>query len=157
MKVEAALRCTNKIFFHIKSAEDYNGFHRLVLSGFPHTRQLKLDQFESRVLTEPTSDYDLVILSEIGISGSQTVNALKRYYLSSDLVEETAQKLVDKEKYYPIQLSQHITFKEKMRSFKNIHLFLLVTQRNPVKATRRNMCVIRLSREKYLFPRRAYY
>ncbi|MGX5529748.1 TOTE conflict system archaeo-eukaryotic primase domain-containing protein [Bacillus toyonensis] len=125
VKVDDTLGSTNKIFFHIKSAEDYNGFHRLVLSGFPHTRKLKLDQFVSRVLTESTSDSDLVILSEIGISGSQIVNALKRYYLSSNFSNYTAQQLIDKEKYYPLQLSQHTIFKEKMKSFKNIFLFFI--------------------------------
>ncbi|MEC0113380.1 hypothetical protein P4L15_09345, partial [Bacillus cereus] len=140
MKVEETIGNAKKIFFHIKSAEDYNGFHRLVLSGFPKIRQLRLDQFVSRVLTEPTTDYDLVILSEIGISGSQTVNALKRYYLSNNLTDETAQKLVDKEKYYPIQLSRHTAFKEKIKSFKNIRLFFIGYTEKSRKKLQEEIC-----------------
>lgn len=114
----------NNLFFHIKSAEDDNGFHRMT-SQFQSKRQLKLDEFVSRVLKENTSEYELVLLSEIGISGSQIINALKRYYLSGKLSEETRSNSINIEKYYPIKSEEHEFFKSKIKLFKKIHLVFI--------------------------------
>ncbi|WP_252183586.1 reverse transcriptase domain-containing protein [Rossellomorea vietnamensis] len=119
--IQEALKDKTKVFFHIKKAEDFNGFHRLITSNFPKTRELKLNQFVSRVLTEQTSDLELVILSEVGISGSQFINALKRYYLADELNT----KIAEKEKYYSIPRDSFESFKKKFKSFKKIHLYFV--------------------------------
>ncbi|MEJ9227619.1 reverse transcriptase domain-containing protein [Priestia aryabhattai] len=121
-EIKELLKEENNIFFHIKSAEDHNGFHRIILSGFKHTRNLELDKFIGKVLEGIKSEHQLVILAEIGISGSQICNALKWYYLSNDLTEKSKLKLIENEKYYDIPLDKHDDFKKNMRSFRKVHI-----------------------------------
>ncbi|KOR80289.1 hypothetical protein AM232_18820 [Bacillus sp. FJAT-21352] len=151
-EIEELLKDEKNIFFHIKSAEDHNGFHRMISSGFQYTRQLELDKFVEKVLKEVTSEHRLIILAEIGISGGQICNALKWYYLSDKLTNDDRLKLIENEKYYNIPFEQHNVFKEKMKLFKKVHIvFTSYTEKCSAKIRKEICSLLNIPDEKISF------
>ncbi len=82
-------RLDDSTFFSIKTLDDCNGTSQ-VLDHIGRLREVKLNDCETNLIS--FNKENLVFLSDINISGGQTINALKYYFgnknLSSEEIEE---------------------------------------------------------------------
>lgn len=123
------LNYRNSIFLSIKTLDDANGLHRVLYNSNHRPIIQKIDKFKDEILQiqdRASNNKTLVILADIGISGSQLKEGLD-YYFNRPIDVDTEGKQTlrkDYERYYDI-ITELEKFRENIKSFKKIKFVLI--------------------------------
>lgn len=120
----------NCILFSIKTLDDANGLQRFLFYHYGNREIInQMSKFKDKILQidETQNDNILIILADIGITGSQMINGLEDYYLNREPEENNGKKILKKdwEKYHTISIDELQNFRCKLKSFSKVKFVLI--------------------------------